>query len=588
MKKFWKIVLGSLVGCIIALVLLLVIPISALSSVASMTQESTPVIPSDAILKIGFETAVTEIPTEKLSFNMSSMGADYGESISLYSMVKAIDIAAEDPAIKFIYMTPEMISAGISQTEEIRAALTRFRTSGKAIVSYSHQLNNHNYYIASVADKVMFNTYGDVLITGLSSNIIFFKDLLDRLDINVQLIRHGKYKAAGEQFTKNGLTEENREQNQVLLNSIWNSWCADIAASRDFSAEQFNWWLDNLTLKMPADALQCRVVDQLCYRDEVEQYLCSLADVSKPSDLKFVSIENYAKAKVKSVNRSHDKIAVVYANGEIVIDGDSETNIVALDMTRTLAQVRADSTIKAVVLRVNSPGGSAQAAEMINRELTLLKEVKPLVISFGDYAASGGYWIAAGGDKIFTDNATLTGSIGVFSIVPSFGEAIRKNLHVNPAVISTNRHGAMLSGMNEFNQEELAFMEANIERVYTDFTQIVADGRKMSVESVDEIGQGRVWAGCDALANGLADEKGGLVDAIRYAEQISGLESYNLVSFPPQKTIYEKLMESFNKTEDAIQVISDPMSLFDLTYSRLKDLTTIQYYARLPYLYDIR
>lgn len=585
MKKFWKVVLASFVGCILALGILFLISFGMIGSLASFASKPAASVPSNAILHISFDTPVSAQGGEKMDMNLLSLNASFGNSMSLYSLVKAIDVAATDPQVRFIYMTPETPALSVAQAEEVRAALARFRASGKAVVSYSTQLNNLNYYLASVADKVMLNTYGDVMLTGLSSNVVFFKDLADKLGVEMQLIRHGKYKAAGEQFTKNDLTPENREQMMAMLNALWGSMVKEIADSRDFTGEQFNEMIDKLVLTGPAEALQNGVVDQLCYRDELETYLCSLAGVSDAKNLKFVTVEDYASVKVKADTRAKSKVAVVYASGEIVVDSDKDGDISGMAMAQMLSEIRKDSTIKAVVFRVDSPGGSAQGAEMINRELGMLKEVKPVVASYGDYAASGGYWISARADRIFTDNTTLTGSIGVFSLVPAFGKAIRQTLKVNPVVIGTNEHSGMLSGMNKFDDAETKYMEANVEKVYTDFTALVAEGRNMTVEAVDEIGQGRVWAGADALNIGLADQKGGLMDAIEYAAGLAGLDSYHMVTYPAVKTMMEKILETFSSAKSTVRAISDPVSCFEEACSTVSTEMKPRTYARMPYVF---
>jgi signal peptide peptidase SppA, 67K type len=588
MKTFWKIFFGSLLGCIVALIILGFIGIGMLGSLASFTEKSEPVMPKSAILKLDFKAAVADQGSDDITFDITSGTPDFSGSISLLTYIRAIEAAANDPAIKFIYMTPETVNMGMAQTEEVRNALLKFRESGKPVIAYATQFSNQNYYLASVADKIYFNAFGDTFITGLGSSIIFFKDLLDKLGVEVQLIRHGKYKAAAEQFIKNDISPENREQNEVMLNSLWNAWCEEIAASRDFTAEEFNSWIDNLELTTASTILEKGLVDELCYRDQLEKNLCTLFDVKEEKDLKFIGIEDYAKIAVKSNVRAKDKIAVVYASGEIVVDG-KEGNISGIKMAKTLADVRKDSTIKAVVFRVDSPGGSAQAAEMINREIGLLKEVKPVIASYGTYAASGGYWISARTDHIFTDNSTLTGSIGVFSMMPVIGGALKKNFKVNPVTISTNKHGDMMTAMRRLDSDEQEFMQSMVEQVYTQFMSLVSEGRNMTIEQVDEIAQGRVWAGSDALNIGLADEKGGLADAIKYAEMAAGLTDYRIVEYPVKKTAMEKLMETFSKTKVAVDAASsDPMENLAEIYSSLKSETKAVNYARLPYIYDIK
>jgi protease-4 len=417
--------------------------------------------------------------------------------------------------------------------------------------------------------------------------MIFFKDLLDRIGVEMQLIRHGKYKAAAEQFVQNDISPENLEQNKTMLNSIWKGWCDEITESRDFSSEQFNFWIDNLEFRNAASVLERGIVDELWYSDQVEEYLCSLFGVTESKDLKFTPITKYAAARVKPELRAKEKIAVVYANGEIVVEG-SDKEISGIKFSQTLEKVRKDSTIKAVVLRVNSPGGSVIASEMIHREITLLKEAKPVIASYGNYAASGGYWISAKADKIFTNKSTLTGSIGVFSLVPNVSKTMEKHLHLRSVAITTNRHSDALSGMRALDNAEKEYMQKMVDKIYTDFTTLVSEGRNMSVEQVDLIAQGRVWSGSDALNIGLADMEGGLTDAISYAAEMAGLSKYRLVEYPQVKTTLEKLMESISKTGADISTLADPLAYIERSYSRLKKETGAVNYARLPIVYDIR
>lgn len=587
MKDFLKVLLASFVGTILAFLVFGFLTIIMLVGIASFSSADEPIIAKESILLLDFKTPITEQKGDKFSVNPLTGNIDMTGSMSLYSFVKAIDAAAEDPGIKFIYMTPESLNMGISQIEEVRDALKRFRASGKAIVSYSGYFKNDSYYLASVSDKVILNPYGDVFILGLSSNMIFFKDLLDRIGVEMQLIRHGKYKAAAEQFVQNDISPENLEQNKTMLNSIWKGWCDEIAESRDFSSAQFNFWIDNLEFRNAASVLERGLADELWYSDQVEEYLCSLFGVTESKDLKFTPITKYAAARVKPELRAKEKIAVVYANGEIVVEG-SDKEISGIKFSQTLEKVRKDSTIKAVVLRVNSPGGSVIASEMIHREITLLKEAKPVIASYGNYAASGGYWISAKADKIFTNKSTLTGSIGVFSLVPNVSKTMEKHLHLRSVAITTNRHSDALSGMRALDNAEKEYMQKMVDKIYTDFTTLVSEGRNMSVEQVDLIAQGRVWSGSDALNIGLADMEGGLTDAISYAAEMAGLSKYRLVEYPQVKTTLEKLMESISKTGADISTLADPLAYIERSYSRLKKETGAVNYARLPIVYNIR
>lgn len=500
------------------------------------------------VLKIDFNNPIAERNTGS-SFDIMSMVKGTSSPVTLLSYIEAIDAAAEDKNIGMIYMTPENISAGLCQIEELRAALERFRKSGKPVIAYCGNFGNGSYYLASVADKIILDPASESMITGVGSQMIFLKDLLDALGVDVQLIRHGKYKAAGEMFVRSSASPENRLQNEVLINSMWNTMSRQIAASRGFTQEEFNGWVENLELCYPEEYKAKGLIDEVWYKDQVDKYLCEQNGARRIQEVGFVKINKYA-TKIKKGSRKN-RIAVIYADGEIV-DSGSDADIVGTKLANTIRKVREDSKVKAVVFRVNSPGGSAQASEAIRRELELLRAVKPVIASYGDYAASGGYWISAQSDYIFSDESTVTGSIGVFGMVPNLGDAIRKNVKVNIESVGSSSHSDMMNGMRMLDETEVAYVQKQIEKIYDDFTGLVSSGRGISKDSVDAIGQGRVWSGADALNIGLVDSLGGLYDAISYAAAKVGLTKadYQLSRYPVVKEVSLLKMLSGNTPED--------------------------------------
>ena len=433
-----------------------------------------------------------------------------------------------------------------------------------------------------MADKVILNAYGDVMISGMSSELMYYKYLIDHLGIDIQLIRHGKYKSAGEPYIKSEMSAENKEQYETMLGTIWSTIADAVAESRDFTAEQFNEWIDNLSVTNAEAAKEKGLVDELWYDDQVREYFRTLCDVKKVKDLKYVGLKDYAAAKVKSNVRAKEKIAVIYADGQIVMDDKGNGNI-GNNFAREIAKARQDSSVKAVVFRVNSPGGSVQASAAIEHEIALLKACKPVVASYGGYAASGGYWISCGADKIFSDKTTLTGSIGVFGLIPSFGKALKKNVHLNVYEVSTHKHGSLASGMSPLDPEEEAFMQKHIDATYEDFVGRVAAGRSLTTEAVDAIAQGRVWAGGDAIKIGLVDELGGLTDALRYAATLAGLDNYQTVEYPAVVPVYDQLLASMNETgtEQDIRSTSMPDAAAR-TASWLLGLDGPEVVARMP------
>lgn len=546
------------------------------------------------VLKIDFNNPVQErIVSGVSSINVMSLLDGMSTPVTMLSYVQAIDAAAQDKNIGMIYMTPDNISAGVAQVEEIRAALERFRKTGKPVVAYCRKLGTQSYYLASVADKVVLDPASESFITGLSSMHFFLKDILDVLHVDIQLIRHGKYKAAGEMYTRSSSSPENRQQNEELLGAMWKSMSAQVVASRNFSADDLNGWIDNLDLCTAQDFKDKGLVDETWYIDEMEKYLCEQSGAEKIEDVSFVKINKYA-SKLKKGSRKN-RIAIIYADGDIVDDG-SDANVVGPKLASVIRKVREDKKVKAVVLRVNSPGGSAQAAEAIRRELQLLRAQKPVIMSLGDYAASGGYWISAESDQIFIDNATVTGSIGVFALIPNLGDVAGKVLKVNVETTNTSAHSDMMTVMRKLSDEEVAFIEKQIEKVYDDFTSIVSNGRGMKKDEVDAIGQGRVWSGLDALSIGLADRNGGLQDAIAYAAEKAGLDKddYRLDLYPEVKEVSLLQMLSGKEIEDPDELLTtsvgSQVSLEDLfpVLARLRELDNIMIMARMESIIEIR
>ena len=584
MKPFWKVVFGGCLGTLIAFILFNVILFSIIgSAISSIGKETTPAVPKNAILKIDLSKPVSEQGKESFSFNPLSMSANMSQSVSLLDAIRALETAAADPQVKFVYLKADELGMDIAQAEEFRSALLKFRESGKPVIAYSQNLSAGNYYMASVADKVILNAYGDVMVSGMSSQLMYYKDLIDHLGIDIQLIRHGKYKSAGEPYIKSEMSPENKEQYEQMLGTIWGVMADAVAASRDFTAEQYNAWIDNLEINSGEVAKEKGLVDELWYDDQVRDYFCTLCGVKKVEDLKYVGLKDYAAAKVKSNLRAKGKVAVIYADGEIVMDDKGNGNI-GNNFAREIAKVRQDSSVKAVVFRVNSPGGSVQASAAIEREIALLKACKPVVASYGGYAASGGYWISCGADKIFSDKSTLTGSIGVFGLIPSFGNALKKNVHLNVYEVATHKHGSLGSGMSPLDPEEEAVMQENIDFVYEDFVARVAAGRGMTTEAVDEIAQGRVWAGGDAIKIGLVDELGGLTDAIRYAATMASLDNYRLVEYPAVTSMYEQMLSSMEETGTEQDIRTDAAGAVTRVSSWLLGLTGPEVSARMPFI----
>jgi protease-4 len=580
MKDFVKTMLAVIAAFIVLAVLRFLFFLMMLGSMAALGKSSTAMPKSGGVLDINlseFTLGEQSQSDPAPSFSLTGVTSML-PTVGIRDAVLALQEAANDPAIQFVYLRADGVSAGISQLEEFRGALQAFRACGKPVVAYTEAPGNGSYYLASVADKIyMGNAHGyNYSLMGLSTQLIFLKDILDKVGVNVQLIRHGKYKSAGEMFIRNSSSPENREQNQVMINSIWKAMSAPMAAARDITEEQFNALLDNLSLVLPEDFLKNGLVDELVDHEALVGKLCTLAQVDDVKKMHLVPVADYIQAKVVEVP-SHNSVAVIYAEGEIV-EGEGLSEIAGDRFVHVIDKVRKDKNVKAVVLRVNSPGGSVAASMKIRAALDLLQAEKPLVASYGDYAASGGYWISNGCQKIYADATTITGSIGVFSMIPELSK-VAKKVGVGVETIGSNKHSDMMSLMRPFDADELAYMQASVEDIYELFVKLVSDSRELTVEQVDAIAQGRVWAATDALQIGLIDEIGTLQDAISYAAALADLTSsdqYSVAGYPAPLTFFEQLMEQFggSNSEQEISVW--------LNYEPGK------YYARLPYNYDIR
>lgn len=584
MKNFLKTTLAVIIGSLIAMLISTLLFFGFIGSIAALSESSEPVVPSKAILKIDFNNPVTEQGQEDPMAAFQSLNFSSSKPLGILKAVKAIENAASDPAIEFIYLNLNQMNIGMANLEEVRGALAKFRNSGKPIITYVDNFSQDAYYLASISDKIYMNADGSGAMIGVGANMMFFKDLLDKLGIEVQLIRHGKFKAAAEQFIASNISKENYEQNKEMLDSVWESWVNEIGESRDIDPAHINDLVNNLELFSAESLKEHGLVDSLVTRDDIHNILCNLFSVEDEKDLKLVSLSTYANAKVKPNVKAKDKIAVIYADGEITMSDPA--GLSAKKFYPIIRKVAKDSTVKAVVLRVNSPGGDAQAAEILNKELQLLRANKPLIVSMGEYAASGGYWISANSEKIFADNTTITGSIGVFSMAMNYGKGLKEHLKINSVAIGSNKHSNMMNGIDPLDATEVAYMQGMVEDIYTKFTDLVSTGRNLPVEYVDEVGQGRVWTGADAIENKLVDEKGGLSEAIDFAAIAAGLTDYRIAEYPAVKTPMEQFMEMIGGAEANAKIIASPQESIKTIYSQIKEDGKPKVYARHPFFYE--
>lgn len=569
MKQFFKTLLAVICGILIANILVFMIIAGIVGSASETTTGKSTVLPRTGVLAIDLsEVTITEqeMPADPVAMVQGQNQVTLG----LYKAVQAIKTAAADPGVKFIYLKSDASSTGISATGELRKALEEFRLSGKPVIAWTENPGTGSFYLNSVADKIYMSEYQGANggLVGLCSQSFYLKDLLDKAGLNMQLIRHGKYKSAGEMYVRNSPSEENKEQYNRMVDSMWETIGKTIAEGRGIPFEKLNSLVENIELCLPEDYLAAGLVDGVFSRDSLKQRLAALAVESDFADVKFIPFADYANAKVFTNFRAKDKIAVLYTDGEIV-DGKQLTGVAGDRFAKEIDKIRADKGIKALVLRVNSPGGSVLASEKIKHELDLLDI--PVIASYGELAASGGYWISNGCDKIFSDATTLTGSIGVFGLIPEASKTLKDVAHVGVFSAKSHKHADMMRLTRPFDQTEYNYMLRSIEAIYDKFTTIVAEGRGMEKTRVDEIGQGRVWTGSDALAIGLVDEIGTLQDAIAYAASAIGAEDVCVLEYPKPLTPIESILAAFGQTTDhdyvkAFQKLSEPQVVARMPY----------------------
>ena len=591
MKDFLKMLGASLTALTIygfICFLIMIITISGLIQIFSL-EGAGPVMPSKAVLTIDMSKITLTEQTQEADMSLMMQGMEAPQPLGILDAVAAINAASFDPAVKYIFLKPDGVTGGMAQVEELRNALADFRLQGKAVVSFIENPTNQGYYLASVSDKIYMTAYdgGMNMFNGLSSQMIFLKDALDRLGINVQLIRHGKYKSAGETFVRNSSSKENMQQNVEMIGSIWDSWSTAIAQSRGLEKEDIDRMLNDLELVFPQDFLEKGLVDELLTQDQLEEKLAMLYMTDSYNNVKSISIEDYAQLNSAGNPMGNKKIAIIYAEGEIM-DGNAAEGVAGDRFARIINKVRNDKDVKAVVLRVNSPGGSVLASEKIKAQIDSIKV--PVIASYGDYAASGGYWISAGCDFIYANASTLTGSIGVFSMVPDLHNTIKDKLHVNITPVNSNPHADMYGMMRPLDSKETAFMQASVEKIYDRFTQIVAEGRDMSVGDVDAIAQGRVWTGAQALEVGLVDAIGDLDDAVLHAAFIidpeNGMDNIQVMEYPRPLTTLEMFTSML--TGEEFMDVSEPLRGIYSAFRTWDESQSGKVYARLPYALDIR
>jgi protease-4 len=588
MKNFLKYTLATITGIIIVSVLFFIVMLASFSAIVSSGNKPVT-ISNNSILVLKAGVPIPDRGDQNPLAGLNLFNMTLTPAPGLNEILHNIEKASTDNKIKGILIENGLLPSGWATTEEIREALKKFRESGKFVISYTdYILTQECYYLATAADKIYINPGSMIDFKGLSSEVMFYKKALEKIGVEVQVIRHGKFKGAVEPFILDKLSDENRTQIKDYAGSLWNQVIADISESRDIPADRLNKLADNLDGNLASKALDAKLVDKLMYRDELIDTLKNLSGIRSEKDLNLVSMTRYGKVpQIKSTYSVKNKIAVVYASGSIVMGRGSDNNIGGNYYAEVIRKARLDTSVKAIVLRVNSPGGNAIAADIMWRELDLAARKKPLVISMGNYAASGGYYISAPATKIYADPMTISGSIGVFGMIPNAGKLLEDKLGLKTEIVKTNKNSDFPSIIRPMNPYEKEMMQMSVEKIYSDFVGRVASGRKMSSASVDSIGQGRVWSGTSAMKIGLVDEMGGLKDAIHGAAKLAGIESYSIRELPVLEDPYTRILSQLGG-EVRMSILKKELGESVKYYNiiqEVKDMSGVQ--ARLPYFIDI-
>jgi len=541
--QFLKNILATIIGlflfCLLSFLVLIIIGVAA----AGGSDKDVVKVKNNSVIELDISEVANDYSGIFYNDEFQFLNSEPQEG--LIDVLEAIENAKTDDKIKGITITNSISGLGMAQSKALRDKLNEFKKSGKFVVAYSDMFRQKDYYLNSVADTIYMNPVADLEFKGLSSEVMFYKDLQEKTGIKMEVIRHGKFKAAVEPFLSNEMSPENREQISTLLNAMWSTIATDISESRNIPLDSLNSIATNLSARTAQMAQEKGLIDRVAYIDEYQSGIRKALGIKKDEEINTVSILDYAESNGLSniVLDSDDEIAIIYAQGEIT-GGEGGLNYIGeKSMRRSLRDAADNKDVKAIVLRVDSPGGSALTSELIWREIEMAKKKKPVVVSMGNLAASGGYYISCNADRIFTEPTTITGSIGVFGVLPNFTE-LANNIGVHTEQVSTHTNASGYSVFTPLEDETRAIIQESVEGVYDTFITRVAEGRNMTKEQVDAIGQGRVWAGTDAVKNGLADELGGLDEAIAYAAKLGETNSYSIVNYPEYERNFEDILNN--------------------------------------------
>ena len=568
--------LGNVLATIVGLFVFIMICFFGIILIGALfgSGDETVTVKSNSVIELDLSNINYDY-AGKTNFEDMPILNDADSHNGLSDVIKAIEFAKTDDKIKGISILNNNSPLGLAQTKALRDELESFKKSGKFVYSYADTYSQKDYYLNSVANTIYINPIGELEFKGLAAEIMFFKDFQEKSGLKVEVIRHGKYKSAVEPFLENKMSDANREQTTALLNSVWNTVAEEVSLSRNIPVEKLNLIANGLLARTPEMAKSEHLVDKIAYEDAYHNDIKKALKVKEDKDYESVKIEDYAdKVARNSVNlEAKDKIAIIYAQGEIA-NGEGDVNVIGEgSMRRSLQEARKDKNVKSIVLRIDSPGGNALTSELIWREIEITKKVKPIVVSMGNYAASGGYYIACNANKIFAEANTITGSIGVFGMLPNFTQAANK-IGINTEIVKTHENAPGFSPFRPLDATTRAFAQEGVEKIYSIFVNRVSAGRKMTFEQVDAIGQGRVWSGSDAIKIGLVDKIGGMDEAIKEAARLGKTTKYRTQNYPEFEKKFEDILARFGLAQSKESIIKEQLGNENyIILQRIKQLT---------------
>ena len=591
MKPFVTSFLGSLLALVVGGILFVLLMFGIFGAIAGSFEKEKASVEANSVLKLNLNYAIDEQTQSGAAAGLALLGLDVNQGVGLNDILSSIEHAATDKSIKGIYVQLGVSPNSYGTLQEIRQALADFKAkSGKFVVAYGEVITQNAYYVGSVADKIYMHPAGALDFKGLSAQVSFYKGALDKLGVQTQIFYDVKFKSATEPFRLDRMSDENRLQLETFLNGMFDEHLMEIAASRKIDVTECRRIADSLAAWYPSEAVRLQLIDGLKYYDEVETELKTRSGIAEDSEMPMITLSDYRSTFYQKASAENEgKIAVVYATGTI-IDGSSRNGFLgSTDFSEMMRKVRSDADIKAVVLRVNSPGGSAVASDVMWREIELTKQQKPVVVSMGDYAASGGYMISCNATKIFAQPNTLTGSIGVFLIIPEFSGLMENKLGITIDTANTSTYADFPSVYRPFSTHEQKILQSGVDSTYKHFKQMVASGRGLTMEQVESIAQGRIWTGSEARENGLVDEIGGIDEAVAAAAELGKIKNYFVVEYPEQKSsILDEVVLSLTEEAKMQLDVDDILTLYPhYMYMReLLERPVIQ--ARLPYEIEVK